>query len=292
MGLTVPKLEGELPRAWQARQAARAGWRLDDIDLRGADPAATYDWFVFKIVATASFIEAGSALYARNLVAFFASDAELTRWLAFSWEPEELRHGAALRAYVARVWPAFDWQERFDAFLAEYSGQCTVPELEPTRVQELAARCIVEMGTSALYRALHEHSRDPVLRRLAGLIYEDEIRHYKHFYRHFRRYVRREGQSRLRLVRTLIRRLLATRSEDGRCAYRHVWDFAPGSQPGMFEADYRAFSRNLTTLVCQHAPAEMLTRMILKPLDLPPRAVDVATHLRDPLRRLWLSAGP
>jgi len=96
----------------------------------------------------------------------------------------------------------------------------------------------------------------------------------------------------LRLVRTLIRRLLATRSEDGRCAYRHVWDFAPGSQPGMFEADYRAFSRNLTTLVCQHAPAEMLTRMILKPLDLPPRAVDVATHLRDPLRRLWLSAGP
>jgi hypothetical protein len=269
----------------------RGHWRLEDVDLRGVDRAsAAGDWFVFRIVATASLIEAGSALYARNLVDFFAGDTELTRWLSSAWEPEELQHGAALRAYVARVWPTFDWELRFEAFMLEYSRTCTLGDLEPTHAQELAARCIVEMGTSVLYRALHDYSREPVLRRLAGLIYEDEIRHYKHFYHYFRRFVRRDRPSTRQLAQTLIRRLLATRSEDGRCAYRHIWDFAPGPQPRRFRVDYREFSRDLTALVRQHAPAEMLTRMILKPLDLPATAVGLATRLSSPLYRLWLSA--
>jgi hypothetical protein len=273
--------------------AARRGhWRLEDIGLDRVDAAAAGDWLAFRIAATASFIESGSDLYAHNLVAFFAGDAELVRWLGLSWEPEEMRHGAALRAYVERVWPAFDWEARFHAFLDEYSRTCTVPELEPTRALELAARCIVEMGTSALYRALHGYARDPVLRELAGRIYADEIRHYKHFYQHFRRYRRRERQSMLRVGQTLVRRLMATRSEDGRCAYRRVWDFAPSSSPGCFERDYRVFARDLTMLVRRHAPSEMLTRMILKPLALPSPVVGTATRLSDPLYRLWLNAGP
>ena len=268
-------------------------WTLDSIDWPAVreDPADEPE-ALFYMVAAASFMESTTDRYTRNLVDQFAGDDEITDWLDGHWLPEELQHGLALRRYVEIAWPDFDWDRVYAAFLDEFSAYCDGEGLEPTRGREMASRCAVEMGTASYYTTLSRVSPDPVLATIARHIAEDEIRHYKHFYRHFRRYVRREGQSRLRLVRTLIRRLLATRSEDGRCAYRHVWDFAPGSQPGMFEADYRAFSRNLTTLVCQHAPAEMLTRMILKPLDLPPRAVDVATHLRDPLRRLWLSAGP
>lgn len=268
--------------------AHRAPWRLEDIGLDRVDAAAAGDWLAFRIATTASFIESGSDLYAHNLVAFFAGDAELVRWLALSWEPEEMRHGAALRAYVERLWPAFDWEARFRAFLDEYSRTCTVPELEPTHALELAARCIVETGTSALYRALLGYAREPVLRELAGRIYADEIRHYKQFYRHFCRYRRREQRSTVRVGRTLVRRLLATRSEDGRCAYRHVWDFAPAS--AHFEPDYRKFARDLTLLVRRHAPSEMLTRMILKPLALPPLLVGAATRLSGPLYRLWLCA--
>ncbi|HET9763107.1 MAG TPA: ferritin-like domain-containing protein [Casimicrobiaceae bacterium] len=266
-------------------------WELRDIDLERVDRTViASDWFAFKLVATASFIETGSDLYAANLRAFFCGDEPVVRWLRRSWEPEELRHGAALRAYVERVWPAFDWEGRFHSFLEEYSRSCTVAELEATRAQELAARCIVEMGTSALYRSLHGYAREPVLNSLAALVYADEVRHYKMFFRHFARYERSEGRSRLRVARTLVNRLLATRGEDGRCAYRQVWDFAPNPERLPFAASYAAFAADVTQMLRRHAPAEMLTRMILKPLSLPASIVDMATRLSGPLYAVWLSA--
>jgi hypothetical protein len=265
-------------------------WQLEDAALDRIDRAAVADdWLTFRIVATASFIETGSDLYAHNLVEFFAGDAELGRWLAQSWEPEELRHGAALRGYVERVWPSFDWPSRFRAFLAEYSRSCTVADLEPTRALELAARCIVEMGTSALYRSIHAYAPEHVLGNLASLIYADEVRHYKTFLHHFHRYQRSEGQSRTRVGRTLFRRLLATSGEDGHCAYRHIWDFA-ARKGETFETSYRAFGHDLTRIIRRHAPSEMLTRMTLKPLELPAPVVDAATRLSGPIYRLWLSA--
>ncbi|HTS20695.1 MAG TPA: ferritin-like domain-containing protein [Casimicrobiaceae bacterium] len=270
----------------------RRHWELDDIDFAALERAGVVgDWFAFKVVATASFIETGSDLYADNLRQLFAGDEELARWLARAWEPEELRHGAALRAYVEHVWPAFDWDRRFRAFLDDYARTCTVPELESTRALELAARCMVEMGTSALYRAIYAYASEPVLKRLASCIYADEVRHYKMFFRHFGRYQRGEGRSRARVGRTLLKRLLATRSEDGRCAYRHVWDFAPNLEGRSFEASYRAFGRDVTLMLRRHAPAEMLTRMILRPLALPAPVVDAATRLSGPLYGLWLAAG-
>jgi len=273
------------------RAAAERHWELPDIALERVDRSVNAgDWFAFKLLATASFIETGSDLYAANLHAFFDGDEPVGRWLRRSWEPEELRHGAALRGYVERVWPAFDWERRFHSFLDEYSRSCTVTDLEPTRALELAARCIVEMGTSALYRSLHGYTREPVLKRLAALIYADEVRHYKIFFRHFSRYEREEGRSRLRVARTLVNRLLATRSEDGRCAYRHVWDFAPNPERLSFAASYAAFAAELTLMLRQHAPAEMLTRMILKPLALPSSIVAAATRFSGPLYGLWLGA--
>lgn len=264
-------------------------WELRDIALERVDrTAVASDGFAFKLLATASFIETGSDLYAANLRTFFSGDEPVGDWLRHSWEPEELRHGAALRAYVERVWPGFDWEGRFHSFLDEYSRSCTVADLEATRALELAARCIVEMGTSALYRSLHGYAREPVLKGLAARIYADELRHYKMFFRHFARYERAEGRSRLRIARTLVNRLLATRGEDGRCAYRHVWDFAPNPQRLPFAASYTVFARDVTLMLRRHAPAAMLTRMILKPLALPASIVDAAARLSGPLYGLWL----
>jgi hypothetical protein len=253
--------------------------------------AVANDILAFKIVTAASFIESASDLYARNLREFFTGDDVVGSWLGGDWEPEELQHGAALRAYVQHVWPGFDWLPRFRAFLGDYGRMCTMPELESSHALELAARCIVEMGTSTLYRALCGYAREPVLRQITGLIYSDEVRHYKIFYRHFRRYQRREGRSRLSVGRTLIRRLLATRSEDGRCAYRHLWDFALNPAGDSFDASYRAFSREVTGVVRRHGSSDMTTRMTLKPLSLPSPVVDAAIRLSGPLYGLWLSAG-
>jgi hypothetical protein len=270
--------------------ARRRPWRLEDIAFERLDRAIVADdLFTFRIVATASFIESGSDLYAGNLVEFFADDDEMRTWLAESWEPEELQHGAALRTYVEHAWPDFPWEERFRAFLAEYSPTCAVSLLEPTRPLELAARCIVEMGTSVCYRTVQESAREPVLKEIAAHIYSDEVRHYKTFYRHFRRYQRCEPQSRLRIGRTLIRRLLATRSEDGRYAYRQVWDFGEPPQHPSFERSYAEFARDMTGLFRRHLPAEMVTRMILNPLALPARFADAVARFSAPLYRLWLA---
>ena len=108
----------QLPEAEQTDRH----WRPEDVGLERVDRAAVAnDSLTFKIVATASFIEAGSDLYARNLAEFFADDDAVRHWLVHSWEPEELQHGATLRAYVGRGWPDFPWEERFQSFLAEYS---------------------------------------------------------------------------------------------------------------------------------------------------------------------------
>src|SRR5438876_3200606 len=202
----------------------RGPWRLADIDYDAIDPLRVRDDpTLFEVVTLASFIETGSDLYAHNLAEYFDDDPEVAGWLTRSWEHEEVQHGAALRAYAERAWPDFDWKRAFDAFFDEYSRTCTVPELEPARALELAARCVVEMGTAMLYSSLSAYAQEPVLKQLAARIYADEVRHYKHFYRYFRRYQARERHARWRVGRTMAARLFATRNDDGLCGYRHVW---------------------------------------------------------------------
>src|SRR4030095_12686150 len=157
---------------------------LDDVDVERGRPREER----FLLLAGASFVESASDLYTRNLVDQFRGDAEVSSWLVRDWEPQELQHGHALRAYVNRVWPALDRQGACAAFFAEHSRCCTVEELEPTPGLELAARCVVEMGTSTYYAAIGAICEEPVLGDLVGAIQRDEVSHYKHFYHFFNKY--------------------------------------------------------------------------------------------------------
>lgn len=254
---------GELPRA---------RWRLADIDFGAIDRGAVAgDTLVFRIVFLASMVETASDLYAANLVEHFATDAEVSGWLRNAWQHEEVQHGHALRAYVEHVWPGIDWAGAYDRFFAAYSRTCTVGELEPARALELAARCMVETGTATLYGALRRYAPEPVLRDLAGRIYADEVRHYKYFYRHFLRYQRDERHSRWRIGRTLLGRLVETRTGDGYHAYRELHESARAAGAGAFEDGYREFTRSFAAFIRAYAPGEMPIRMGLKPLRLPPR---------------------
>jgi len=179
----------------QATQNLR--WRLEELDFSALDATkvqARDD--IFLLVCSASFVESGADLYAQNLVDYFVGDAEVGAWLDAHWMAEELQHGLALKAYVQQVWPDFDWDGAYADFLAEYSKLCTTDELEPTRGQEMVARCIVEMGTTTYYQALHAVSDEPVLRDLCWRIRTDEVQHYKHFYHNFLSYREREHLSR------------------------------------------------------------------------------------------------
>lgn len=106
-------------------------WRIEDIDLNRIDrqrAAANED--LLLLLCASSFIESGSDLYTSNLSEFFNDDPEVSAWLNNAWEPEELQHGRALKAYIAHVWPEFDWDTAFANFFAEYSKTCSVEAFE------------------------------------------------------------------------------------------------------------------------------------------------------------------
>jgi hypothetical protein len=181
-----------------------------------------------------------------------------------------MQHGAALRRYVAEVWPEFAWQSAYDGFLAEYAPLCDDAHLGPTRGLELVARCVVETGTSSFYRMLAAASPEPVLALLAEHIRRDEVRHYKHFFRYFRAYREREAVGRGAVLRALVARLREIDEEDERVAFRHVQrQLAPGQQEAA--TAYAAFRRRNGELARDHFPFRSGVRMLLKPLRLNPR---------------------
>jgi rubrerythrin len=244
-------------------------WTVEDIDFTRIDVARVrQDEDLFYLVACASFIESGSDLYTHNLVEYYSGDAEVEGWLRGQWEKEELQHGAALRAYVQYVWPEFDWERAYQGFLDEYSQYCKVELLEPTRAQELAARCVVETGTSTYYRALARATDEPVLKHLAGLIANDEVNHYKHFYKYFRRYRSQEKVGRSRVLGTLGRRTLELKSEDADCAIRHVVRvYKP--ELAADPARVKALASRMSRTVRVNLKPETTIKMIMRPLELP-----------------------
>ncbi|NQE49905.1 ferritin [Herbaspirillum rubrisubalbicans] len=257
-------------------------WTIDDIDLDRIDrERVRQDEDLFYLVACASFVESGSDLYTQNLVQYYAGDAEVETWLREQWEQEELQHGAALRAYVEHVWPEFDWQRAYQGFLDEYSQYCKVELLEPTRAQELAARCVVETGTSTYYRALARATDEPVLKHLAGLIATDEVNHYKHFYQYFRRYRQQEKIGRSRVLSTLSRRTLELKSEDADCAIRHV---ALVYKPELAADPVRLkeLASRMSRTVRVNLKPETTIKMIMRPLELP---VMLQNMIEFPLRQ-------
>ena len=245
-----------------------ATWSMDAVPYHTVAREKVHDDAVlFYILASASFVEITSDVYTRNLVEFFRDDSEIVQWLEQSWESEELQHGAALRRYVQTVWPEFDWDGAYRSFLAEFTRFCSVDQLAGTRALEMAARCVVETGTAAFYRALSELTREPVLRQIASEISADEVRHYKHFYRFFLRYRARKHPSRAAVLRTLWQRIGEVDAEDGFYAFKHV-HLAHNPDVGFHVRDYEAFRARLRPLAKRHFPHAMATKMLLKPLGL------------------------
>ncbi|HEY0201140.1 MAG TPA: ferritin-like domain-containing protein, partial [Burkholderiaceae bacterium] len=246
-------------------------WKIEDLDFsRIVLDEVRADENLFYLACCASFVESGSDLYTRNLVDFFQGDEEVSTWLREHWEPEELQHGRALRAYVAHVWPEFDWQRAYQGFLAEYATYCKVELLAPTRALEMVARCVVETGTATYYGALARSTTEPVMHDLARRIAADESNHYQHFYGYFRRYREQEHLGRARVLATLGRRTLELKSEDVDCAVRHV--VQSRSPERAADRDYvRRLSERMNATIRRNLRPDATLRMLMRPLELSPR---------------------
>lgn len=244
-------------------------WQMSDIPFLGVQrDRVRNDEALFFVLASSSLVESGTQVYTRILAERFSANSELMTWLERNWRQEELQHGEALRTYVETVWPEFDWQAAFTAFDAEYSTYCSVEQLEPTPALELVARCMIETGTASLYKAIHDYTDEPVLKKLAGLIRSDEARHYQHFFDHYQGYRRRESVGRWGVLRALARRLAEIDDEDADCALRHVFAVRyPNCS--LDSTAFRELSRAARSLVATRLPRRMVVKMAIKPLDLP-----------------------
>ncbi|OAI68569.1 ferritin [Ralstonia solanacearum] len=258
-------------------------WTMDDIAYGSIDIARVRNHrTLFYLVASASFIESGSDLYAGNLAQYYADRPETAHWLIHHWEREELQHGRALRRYVETVWPEFDWARGYARFFEDYSVTCAIDQFEPTQALEMVARCVVETGTATFYRAIAQAAADadePVLRDLASRISADEVRHYKHFYRFFHECNARESVGRARVLKALASRLREIKNEDAAIALRNVLRIERGRED-VPEADVRALNSRVSALVRAHLPIDMAAKMLLKPLRLQP---GIERSIRPPL---------
>lgn len=252
-----------LPNSYQRRS-----WHLDDIDFNAIDIASVRDDnFLFLTLASASFVEILSEMYAANLIEHFQGDSELTNWLSEYWQRDEVQHGQALRTYVQTVWPDFEWDNAYNAFFMHYSTLCTVEQLEPSKALELLARCVIETGTSSFYRALQQYVREPVLRHLIGHIRADEISHYVYFRKYFTAYNAIERHGVGASIATIWRRLSEIRGEDVYIAFKHVHGDRYSNQPYL-EADWRRYNQTVKRLARNYYPYLMTVKMLMKPIPM------------------------
>jgi hypothetical protein len=249
-----------------------ASWSIDSMLYHSLERERVKDNpLLFYVVASASFVEIASDIYARNLAEFFRGDPEVVDWLERAWEKEELQHGRALKRYVEIAWPDFDWDAAYRNFIAEFLPFCGFEQFAATRALEMVARCVVETGTATFYRALAETNSEPLLTQIATAISADEVRHYKHFYRFFLRYREREKTSRMAVARTLWSRMGAVDAVDAFYGFKHVY-LARNPNASFRDNDYANFRAQLKPFAARHFPHRMASKMLLKPLDLSPQA--------------------
>ena len=242
-------------------------WNLADIDLTRIERGILRDdWFFYYLVAAASFVETAADLYTSNLVLHFP-DPLAREWLAKYWQPEEIQHGRALRAYTEAAWPGLDWQQGYASFFEEYSQLCTMEQLEPSRALEMAARCVVETGTATFYTSLHACAHEPVLKQLTGLIRRDEVRHYNHFRTFYLSYQAEERVGRLTVLRALRQRFTEAEREDALIGFKHAWRML---HPGKLFRDqhFAAFMQDVRKRLLPYYPYRMAVQMLLQPLRL------------------------
>ena len=158
-------------------------WSLGDIpwdrfDASRVEPAA------LDIVKAAALVERNAGDYVAYLCNVF-SDDQAFQTIIRRWGEEEEQHGEALGRWAELADPAFRFRECYHRFRARYRIPTEATRsVRGSRAGEMVARCIVEIGTSSLYSALRDGSREPVLRFICARIAGDEFRHYSMFRKH------------------------------------------------------------------------------------------------------------
>jgi hypothetical protein len=194
------------------------GWTLEAIPWDSFDPSRL-DPEIIKLVKAASLVEYNGAAYAHHLCRIFADDPAFIE-AARRWGEEEIQHGKALARWSTLADPRFDFDAAVQRFQMGFrvDFDCAVSR-RGSRSGEMIARCIVEVGTSTYYTALHDAVHEPVLKEICRRIAAAEIRHYRLFYKNLTRCLEREQLGFWHRLRVAAARVVE--SEDDELAYAY-----------------------------------------------------------------------
>jgi hypothetical protein len=243
-------------------------WTLDDIawdrfDRKKLDPE------ILRIVKAASLVEYNGGAYAHHLCRIFHDDPEFQQ-SARRWGEEEIQHGKALARWAAMADPEYDFEAAFQRFQAGYQVDFDLDvSRRGSRSGEMIARCMVEVGTSSYYTALHDAVEEPALKEICRNIAADEFRHYKLFYKNLTRCLECERIGFWRRLRVAALRI--AESEDDELAYAY---YAANESERPYDRGYfkRAYARRAYALCREHHVAHGIT-MIFKAIGLSPHGL-------------------
>jgi hypothetical protein len=240
-------------------------WTLDDIPWDRLDRRKV-DTEILRIIKAASLVEYNGGAYAHHLCRVFHDDPDFQHD-ARRWGEEEIQHGKALGRWAELADPGFDFAAAFARFQAGYrvDFDCAVSR-RGSRAGEMLARCMVEVGTSSYYTALHDAVQERVLKVICRNIAADEIRHYKLFHKNLLRYLARERIGLWGRLRVALGRI--AESEDDELAYAYYAANEAGHAYDRRRCG-RAYARRAFALYRRHHVAHAVA-MICKAVGLYP----------------------
>jgi rubrerythrin len=247
----------------------KSSWTLDDIPWADVDPKRVPD-ALLEAVKSASLVEANSADYVRYLHNIFADD-DAFKLAASRWGTEERQHGDALGRWAQLVDPSFDYAQCLNQFRSGYKVPLEVDaSVRGSRAGELVARCVVESGTCSFYSAIRDRSEEPVLKRIAGFIAQDEAQHYRLFKTHLQRYLTQQTMGTLQRCRIAFARVAETDDDELAYAYYSA-NVAPSTAAKAYDRRDCARAYSLRTLqLYEFKHVRSAARMILAAADLNP----------------------
>ena len=123
-------------------------WTLEDIPWDRFDPSKV-DPDLLRLVKAASLVESHGGDDAAYVCTVFPDDPKFQE-AARLWAAEEVQHGRALGRWARLADPDFDFEDSFRRFTEGFRLPLEATRsVRGSRVGELVARCIVEVGTSS-----------------------------------------------------------------------------------------------------------------------------------------------
>ena len=195
----------------------------DRFDAYKVDPE------LLRILKAASLVEYNARDYATYLNNVFSDDSDMQADVN-AWAQEEVQHGAVLGRWCEYADPDWSHEKAFERFVAGFRPDIdAMQSIRGSRVGEMVARCMVEVGTSSYYGSMGAATDEPVLKEICKRIAADELRHYKMFYKNMKRYLPVEHPSKYERFKVAIGRVVET--EDDELSYAYYAANAPEDAP-------------------------------------------------------------